>query len=128
VRQCERAETSHDSPAPGHHGEHHLAVIRAPICIALNGQRTHTGYYADLQGGLMLVNGSCDNAIRGDQFAADKGYATDNGGNGFFADPGTHANQPFSPVEASMGGDNTLTGLCYQSTDIASLEPVQPCK
>jgi len=46
------------------------------------------------------VNGSHDNAIRGDQFAADKVYAIGSGGNGFFADPCTHANQPFSPVEA----------------------------
>lgn len=71
-----------------------------PICITLSGQKTHTGYYADLQGGLRLVNGSHDNAIRGDQFAADKGYAIGSAGNGFFADPCTRANQPFSPVEA----------------------------
>ena len=99
-----------------------------PICITLSGQKTHTGYYADLQGGLRPVNGSHDNAIRGDQFAADKGYAIGSGGNDFFAGPCTHANQPFSPVEAPMGGGNTFTGVCYQSTDIASLEPVQPCK
>jgi hypothetical protein len=96
--------------------------------MTLSGQKTHAGYYADLQGGLLLVNGSHDNAIRGDQFAADKVYAIGSGGNGFFADPCTHANQPFSPVEAPMGGGNTFTGVCYQSTDIASLEPVQPCK
>jgi len=68
-----------------------------PICITLSGQKTHTGYYADLQGGLRLVNGSHDNAIRGDQFAADKGYAIGSGGNDFFADPCTHANQPLQP-------------------------------
>ncbi len=99
-----------------------------PICITLSGQKTHTGYYAGLQGGLLLVNGSHDDAIRGDQFAADKSYAVGSGGNGFFADPCTHANQSFSPVEAPMDGGNTFTGVCYQSTDIASLEPVQPCK
>jgi len=49
-----------------------------PICITLSGQKTHTGYYADLQDGLRLVNGSHDNATRADQ--------------------------PFSPVEAPMGG------------------------
>ena len=68
-----------------------------PICITLSRQKTHTGYYADLQGGLRLVNGSHDNAIRGDQFAADKGYAIGSGGNDFFADPCTHANQPLQP-------------------------------
>lgn len=50
------------------------------------------------------MNGSHDNAIRGDHFAADKSYAIGSGGNGFFADPCTHDNQPLSPVEAPMGG------------------------
>jgi hypothetical protein len=98
-----------------------------PICITLNGQKTFTGYHSDLQGGLMLVNGSHDNAIHDDQFAADTGYSIGSGGNGFFANPCTGTNEPFSPVEAPMGSNNTFTNVCYSSTDIASLEPVQPC-
>ena len=39
-----------------------------PICITLNG-KTPTGYLTDQQGGLLVVNGSHDNAIHGDQFA-----------------------------------------------------------
>ena len=55
-----------------------------PICITLNGQRTFTGYYTDLQGGLLLINGSHNNAIHDDQFAANTGVSIGSGGNGFF--------------------------------------------
>jgi len=98
-----------------------------PICITLNGQKTATGYHTDLQGGLLLINGSHDNAIHGDQIAA-TGIGIGSGGNGFFANPCTNSDDPFSPVEAPMGGGNTFTNVCYSTTDIASLEPVQPCK
>jgi hypothetical protein len=99
-----------------------------PICITLNGQKTFTGYHADLQGGLMLINGSHHNAIHDDQFSANTGQSIGSGGNGFFANPCTNSNEPFSPVEAPMGSNNTFTNVCYSSTDIASLEPVQRCK
>ncbi|HEV2375590.1 MAG TPA: hypothetical protein VGS19_25935 [Streptosporangiaceae bacterium] len=104
------------------------AQASGPICITLNGQKTHTGYYSDMQGGLFLVNGSHDNAIHDDQFAADKGFDIASGGNGSFFDPCAHANQPFSPAEAPMGSGNTFTNVCYAATDIASLEPAQPCR
>jgi hypothetical protein len=99
-----------------------------PICINLNGQKTHTGYYTDMQGGLLLVNGSHDNVIHNDQFAANKGYDIGSGGNGTFFDPCARASQPYGPVEAPMGSNNTFTGVCYSATDIASLEPAQPCQ
>ena len=67
------------------------------------------------------------NAIHDDQFAADTGINIGSGGNGFFANPCTNSNQPFSPVEAPMGSNNTFANVCYSSTDIASLEPVRPC-
>ncbi len=104
------------------------AQAGGPICITLNGQKTFTGYHSDLQGGLLLINGSHDNAIHDDQFAANTGYSIGSGGNGFFANPCTGVNEPFSPVEAPMGSNNTFTNVCYSSTDIASLEPAQPCK
>jgi hypothetical protein len=104
------------------------AQAAGPICITLSGQKTHTGYYSDVQGGLMLINGSQDNTFSNDQFAADKGYDIGSGGNGTFFDPCAHANQPFSPVEAPMGGNNTFTNVCYSTTDAASLEPAQPCQ
>jgi hypothetical protein len=99
-----------------------------PICFTLNGQRTHTGYFSDLQGNLLLVNGSHNNAIHDDQFAVFAGYSIGSGGNGFFVDPCAKSSDPFSPVEASMGSGNTFTNVCYSSTDIASLPPSQPCK
>jgi Right handed beta helix region len=100
-----------------------------PICFTLNKVRTHTGYSSDLQGNLLLVNGSHDNAIHDDQFAAPTaGYSIASGGNGSFFDPCTKSNVPVSPVEAPMGSNNTFTNVCYSSTDIASLEPAQPCK
>jgi len=99
-----------------------------PICITLNGQKSPTGYFTDLQGGLLLVNGSHDNAIHDDQFAGNTGTSIGSGGNGFFVNPCTNSNQPFSPAEAPMGSNNTFTNVCYSATDIASLEPPQRCK
>jgi hypothetical protein len=98
-----------------------------PICITLNGQKTFTGYHTDLQGGVLLVNGSHDDAIHDSQFNA-VGYSIGSGGNGVFDNPCTNSPEPFSPVEAPMGGNNTFTNVCYSSTDIASLEPPQICK
>jgi hypothetical protein len=104
------------------------AEAGGPICVDLSGLKTHTGYYSDVQGGLLLVNGSYDNAIHDDQFAANKGIDIGSGGNGTFYDPCAKASEPFSPVEAIMGLNNTFTNVCYSATDIASLEPAQPCK
>ena len=104
------------------------AEAGGPICITLNGQKTLTGYYTDLQGGLLLINGSHDNTIHGVQFAGGGGIGTGSGGNGVFGNPCTNSYEPFSPVEAPMGSGNTFTNVCYSSTDIAILEPVQPCK
>jgi hypothetical protein len=97
-----------------------------PICITLNGQKTFTGYYTDMQGGLLLVNGSHDNAFHDDQFANNTGTSIGSGGNGFFVNPCLHMNQPFSPVEAPMGSNNTFTNVCYRTTDITGLPP-NPC-
>ncbi len=74
----------------------------------------------------MLVNGSHDNAIHDDQFAANTGYSIGSGGNGFFLNPCTHQPQPFSPVEAPMGSGNTFTNVCYASNDFGL--PPNPCK
>jgi hypothetical protein len=66
--------------------------------------------------------------IQNDQFGGNKGYDIGSCGNGFFADPCTNSDQPFSPVEGPMGSNNTFTNICYSTTDIAGLEPAQPCK
>lgn len=104
------------------------AEAGGPICITLNGQKTFTGYYTDLQGGLLLINGSHDNTIHGDQIAGGFGTSIGSGGNGFFGNPCTNSLEPFSPVEGLMGSGNTFTNVCYSSTNIASLKPPQPCK
>ena len=104
------------------------AQAGGPICITLNGGKTFTGYHTDMQGGLLLVNGSHNNVIHDDQFAANVGVSIGSGGNGFFANPCTNQNEPFSPAEAPMGANNTFSNVCYMNTDIASLEPPQPCK
>src|SRR5262249_48254381 len=98
-----------------------------PICITLNGQKAVTGYHSDLQGGLMLINGSHDNVIHDDQFPANSGVSLGSGGNGFFVDRCTRTFPPFSPVESPMGLNNTFTNVCFTSTDIAGLAP-NPCK
>jgi hypothetical protein len=96
------------------------------ICIKFNGQKVNTGYFTDLQGGLHIINGAHDNTITGDNFTADTGLSVASGGDGFYANACTNANQPFSP-EAGMGGGNTFSNLCYTNTNIASLPP-STCK
>lgn len=98
-----------------------------PICITLGGQKTFTGYYTDLQGGLILINGSHDNTIHDDQFPNNVGVSLGSGGNGVFGNPCTNSFEPFSPREAGMGSNNTFSNVCYGSTDIADLPP-NPCK
>ena len=100
-----------------------------PICFTLNGVRTHTGYKSDLQGNLLLINGSSNNVIHDDQLAAPiGGPSIGSGGSGFFFNPCTGLKEPISPVEGPMGNNNTFTNVCYFSTNIPSLEPAQPCK
>src|SRR5262249_9791777 len=41
-----------------------------PICITLDGAKTFTGYHTDMQGGVLLVNGSGSNKIHDLQIAA----------------------------------------------------------
>ena len=100
-----------------------------PICFTLNKVRTHTGYSSDLQGNLLLINGSHDNTIHDDQFAAPTaGYSIASGGNGVFFNPCTGSNVPVSPVEGPMGSNNTFTNVCYTSSDVPGLPPAKPCK
>jgi len=104
-----------------------VADAGGAICITLNGQKTFTGYHTDMQGGLILINGSHDNNIHNDQFAANTGFSVATGGNGYFLNPCTNQAEPFSPAEAPMGGANTFTAVCYSSTDVPGLGP-NPCK
>jgi hypothetical protein len=112
-----------------------------PICFSSGGVRTHTGYASDLQGNLLLINGSSGNTISDDQFAAPiGGYSIGSGGhttdgvNGAFFNPCTKSYQPVLPPEGPLAetgvvdGANTFLNTCYFSTNIPSLEPAQRCK
>ena len=98
------------------------------ICISFNGQRVNTGYFTDLQGGLHIINGAHDNAIAGDDFSGDtSGISVGDGGNGFYSNACTSADQPFSPVETAMGAGNSFSDLCYSTTNVPGLPP-STCK
>jgi hypothetical protein len=98
------------------------------ICISLNNQRINTGYFTDLQGSLHIVNGAHNNNIVNDDFSGDtSGISIGSGGNGFYYNACTGADQPFSPVEAAMGAGNSFTNICYFNTDIPGLPP-SACK
>ena len=101
------------------------AEAGGPICITLNGQKTPTGYVpTDLQGGLLLINGSSNNTIHDDQFVQHT-MSIGSGGNGFYGNPCTKTQQPFSPAEAPMGPNNSFLNLCYFNNDIGL--PPNPC-
>lgn len=93
------------------------------ICIKFGGQRINTGYFTDFQGGLHIADGAHDNTIANDNFSADTGLSIGSGGNGFYANACTNANQPFSPVEPAMGSGNTFSNVCYANTNITGLPP-----
>jgi hypothetical protein len=98
-----------------------------PICFTVNGQKTASGYYTDLQGGLHIINGAHDNTFTNDSFTGNSGMSLESGGDGFYYDicaGGT--NDPFSPVEAPMGAGNTFTGICFSTTNVPGL--VSTCK
>lgn len=104
------------------------AQAGGPICITLGGQKTFTGYYTDLQGGLLLIDGSYDNSIHDDQFAANTGYSVGSGGNDFFLNPCVNQPQTYGyPAEAPMGPGNVFgPNVCYGSNDLGL--PPNPCK
>ncbi len=101
---------------------------QGPICITVNGQKENTGYFSDLQGGVHLINGTHDNTIVNDTFQANSGIGVASGGNGFYVNSCAGVNQPFSPVEGSMGANNTFSSICYANTNIAGLPPSSGCK
>jgi hypothetical protein len=98
-----------------------------PICITLNGQKTPTGYVSDLQGGLILINGSSNNTIHDDRFVQFTMGIGSGGNPQGYGNPCANAYQPF-PSEAAMGPNNIFKNtVCYSSTDIIGLPP-NPCK
>jgi hypothetical protein len=108
---------------------HSTAQASGPICITVNGQRISSGYrtHPDLQGGLLLINGSSNNTVTQDAFSADVGYDLASGGNGFFANPCTNHNDPFPQPEAGAGANNIFTATCFKTTDYPGLLS-NPCR
>jgi hypothetical protein len=104
---------------------HSTAEGDGPICITLDGAKTFTGYHTDMQGGVLLVNGSSNNKIHDLQIAA-TGVGIGSGGNGFFSNPCTNSQEPFGPFETQMGPGNTFTNDCYLSNTVGL--PPNPCK
>lgn len=99
-----------------------------PICVTMNNQKENTGYLTDLQGALMLVNGAHDNAFSNDTFnipASAPMPSIGSGGNGFYVNAcAGFVPQPFSPVEAGAGANNTFSNVCYSlPTDYPGLPP-----
>jgi hypothetical protein len=108
--------------------DHSTSQADGPICLSVGGQKISSGYVSDLQGGVLLIRGSTNNIITNDAFAGNKGYDIGSGGNGFFADPCTHMNEPFQPVEPGQDNTtNTFKSTCFNTTDIKGLPP-EPCK
>jgi len=104
------------------------AEAEGPICITLDGAKFFTGYHTDMQGGVLLVNGSHHDAIHDLQIAA-TGVGIGSGGNGFFFDPCQNANIPFGPAEGAMGDNNSFVNDCFNSSNkIPALPPKNPCK
>lgn len=119
--------------------ENTTAEAGGPICVTLNGAKVPTGYAldsTDLQGGLFLVNGSSNDSILNDSFAANLGISMGSGGNGFYFNPCLNADTPFpaldSPpgsfVEGVMGSGNVFSGTCYDTSNIPGLPPSNHCK
>jgi hypothetical protein len=99
-----------------------------PICVTVDHQKHNTGYFTDLQGALMLINGAHDNTFADDTFniPADAPMPSiGSGGNGFYVNAcAGFVPQPFSPVEAAAGGNNTFSNVCYSlPTNYPSLPP-----
>jgi hypothetical protein len=95
------------------------------ICHTYLGQRLPTGYNTDLQGGLHLINGTSYDTITNDTFANNTTVDIASGGNGFFDNPCAGGNQPRpNSPETQMGGGNTFTNICYNSSiNIPGLPP-----
>jgi hypothetical protein len=111
--------------------ENSTATGTGNICITFNGQKVNTGYFTDLQGGLHLINGAHNNTItndsfNGDSFGSTTGLSIASGGNAFYWNACTAADQPFT-AEPGMGAGNTFSNLCYDTTNVPGLPP-STCK
>ena len=99
------------------------------ICHTYLGQKLPTGYNTDMQGGLHLVNGTQNDTIVNDTLANNTTVDIASGGNGFFNNPCAGGSQPRpNSPETQMGGGNTFTNICYNSSINITGLPPSTCK
>jgi hypothetical protein len=89
-----------------------------PICHTVDNEKENSGYFTDLQGALMLINGAHDNTFANDNFnipASAPMPSIGSGGNGFYVDAcAGFVPVPWrSTVEAAAGPGNTFSNVCY---------------
>jgi hypothetical protein len=99
-----------------------------PICVTVNGARVDTGYAkdsTDLQGLLMLINGSSNDTFANDSFAGSPALSISSGGNALpgggasYFNACTNSFEPATiPLDAPMGSGNTFSGVCFSTTNI----------
>jgi parallel beta-helix repeat protein len=105
-----------------------------PICSKEDtGIKHNTGYFTDLQGGLMVINGAHNNTFANDSFQLSGSAplpSIGSGGNGFYQDAcAGWVSVPFSPVEAGAGSGNTFSNVCYSlPTNYPGVPPSASCK
>ncbi len=105
----------------------HVSSV-GPICITVNNQKVNTGYFTDLQGAVMLIDGAHNNSFSNDTFnipSAAPIPSIGSGGNGFYVNAcADFVPQTFSPVEARAGTTNTFRNVCYSlPTNYPALPP-----
>ena len=114
--------------------ENSTASGLGPICSKEDtGVKHNSGYFTDLQGGLMLINGAHDNAFTNMSIQLSGSApmpSIGSGGNGFYLDAcAGFVPVPFSPKEASAGSGNTFTHVCYSlPANYPGLPPSATCK
>jgi hypothetical protein len=105
-----------------------------PICSKEDtGVKHNSGYFTDLQGGLMLINGAHDNTFTNDSIQISGSApmpSIGSGGNGFYVDAcAGFVPVPFSPVEGNAGAGNVFNSVCYSlPTHYPGLPPSSTCK
>ncbi len=108
--------------------ENSHATGLGPICIKVNGQKVNTGYYTDLQAGLILINGAHSNTFTDDTFnipGSPPMPSIGSGGNGFYVNAcAGFVAQPFSPVETQGANNDAFNTVCYSlPVDYPNLPP-----
>jgi hypothetical protein len=105
-----------------------------PICSKEDtGVKHNSGYFTDLQGGLMLINGAHDNTFTNDSIQLSGSAplpSIGSGGNGFYVDAcAGFVPVPFSPVEGGAGAGNVFNRVCYSlPANYPGLPPSATCK